>query len=153
MRSRRVLSSVLLLLPALSSGAEPLIRISPAASADTFSTIDIQELWSSTQPVNALGGNVTVQFRLFDREYRPQQANLWGCGWMLVGTGDLGITPVGIRVWTKTHCDLQVLAEKKGALGADELFKVTVDSESFELRVTADGKVSLAGHPVGVIKD
>jgi hypothetical protein len=90
---------------------------------------------------------------MFDEENIPRQGRLYGCGWLMIGTGDLGSEPVGVRIWSDAaKCKLLVEAADPGP-GAKEQFTLHVKPrDTFEIRIDENENVSIAGHDVGMIK-
>jgi len=100
MRKFRVLLTTAMLMAPFGCNAGTLIRLSPHTSVEAIQSLDISQLWNSTQARIAEGRNVTVEFRMFDVEARPHQGALYGCGRLVIGTGDVGFQPVGVRIWS-----------------------------------------------------
>jgi len=153
MRAFGVLLPMAILTAPLQCNAQALIRLSPHISIEAIRSLDISQIWNSTKINVSEGRNATVEFRMFDGENRPRRDGLYGCGWLLIGTGDVGSQPVGVRIWSDRKCNLLVSPTKDARSDADERFTLSVgSSEVFEIQVNAGSSVSIAGHAVGVIK-
>jgi hypothetical protein len=145
MRTFGLFLSMAMLATPFECDAGTLTRLSAHTSIEAITSLDISQLWNSTEPQLTEGRNVTVQFRMFDVEARPRQGGLYGCGWILIGTSDVGIQPVGVRIWSDARCDLLVTSTKDAGSSTDDRFALSVrSSEVFEIRVGADSIVSIA---------
>jgi len=152
MRMLRLLLLIAMSGAPVQSRSQTLIQLSPHTSIETIASLSIPQIWHSTEVQRAEGKNVSVESRMFDGENRPRQNRLYGCGWLLIGSGDLGSRPVGIRIWSDYQCDLQVSAAADAKPGADEQFSLRIGPrEVYDIRVEAEGKVSIGGHDVGAI--
>jgi len=98
-------------------------------------------------------GHIMCQADVLGEAVQTTRLRLYGCGWLLIGTGDVGSQPVGVRIWSDRKCNLLVSPTKDARSDADERFTLSVgSSEVFEIQVNAGSSVSIAGHAVGVIK-
>jgi hypothetical protein len=136
----------------LACNAATLIQLSPHTFIEKITSLPIEQLWWSTKLQIAEGEDVSVGFHMFDEENRPEQGRLAGCGWVLIGTSDLGSEPVGIRIWSDTQCALLVKLADAGP-GAKQQFTLRVKrGEQYQIRIGEHSNVSIAGHDVGAIK-
>jgi len=128
------------------------IQLSNNTRIDVVESLTTRELWNAAKPNAVEAANVVVDFRMFDAEARPRNGKWRGCGVVMIGTGDLGIQPVTVRIWTKRPCDLTVSAGSKLQPGAE--FSMRVDSkETLKIHVTRDLKVTVGGEAIGRIED
>jgi hypothetical protein len=144
----------------LESNAGPLIRLSPHTYIEPIKSLSIQALWESGNRQIVHEGDASLAFEMFDYEDGQIRGNLFSCAWMMMGTSDG--EPVGVMIWSDLqHCDLQVTADPSGP--EDEYrFRIRFRSKevgaegwgftgTFQIKIDAESKVSIAGHPVGVI--
>lgn len=130
------------------------IQLSDNTRIEAVESLSVRELWNATTPKAVEVADVVVDSRMFDSEARPKDGKWRGCGIVMVGTGDLGIQPVAVRVWTVKPCDLTVNAavSSKSRSGYD--FNLRVSSkEVLKIHVTSDLSVTVGGKAIGRIKD
>jgi hypothetical protein len=152
----------------LECNAGSLIRLSPHTYIEQIRSLSIKEIWqSSGDDAGFVRGNRTaLAFKIFDYEDKPTRGKLFSCGWMMIGSGDLGIEPVGVMIWSDLQvCDLQITGVT-AISDPEDRFRMRFRCKevgtanwaftgTFELKVDAQSdspKVSIAGHPIGVIR-
>lgn len=146
------LVSVLLFAPILANSST--LQLSGNARIEVVESISTRQLWNSTRPNTVESADVIVSSRMFDPEARPIDGRWHGCGIVMIGTGDLGIQPVTIRIWTMNACDLTVSATKSSLPQLEANFTVRLNpKEALIVHVTQDLKVSIDGKPIGSIED
>jgi hypothetical protein len=160
------------LLPATpESHAGPLVALSSHTYIEAITSLSIHEIWQSTEPFRHVEGSEgIVAYATYDYEDLPVRGDLFGCGWVLIGKSDLGVVPVGVRVWSdRQECDLKVTADDNAGSASVDAFIMSLKCKSlashdWELKqsvairiavgskeVLAGSKVSIAGHVVGTI--
>lgn len=135
--------------------AQNLVKLSAHAAFEAFNKIDIEELWNSTSPTFSKGETSIIAARLFDEESRPRLDKWTGCGWLLIGNGDVGVQPVGLKVWTDIPCNTMTVTVKKveSKKDAPEIFVVDIgSSESVKISVSPDSRVFVGENEIGSIK-
>lgn len=135
----------------LTAHAAP-IQLSNNTRIEVVESFSTRDLWNTAKPNTAAGMNVIVESRLFDPESRPRNGKWHGCAIVMIGTEDLGIQPVAIRIWTVKPCDLKIRAETTSVTDADFSMRMGV-REVFKVHVSKDLQVSVGGKVVGHIKD
>lgn len=130
-----------------------LMQLSAHTAIDTFHILAIDQLWNSTPPELTHGINVVVEARRFDVESRPRLDKWIGCGWLLIGTGDIGITPVGLKIWTDSTChSLTIKRAGSSNNGAEDFYLHLGGSESHRLSVGPDLRVFIDQREIGTIR-
>lgn len=121
---------------------------------DIIESMPTRQLWNSTKPNKLEFPNVIVVSRAFDLEARPIDGAWHGCGIIMIGTGDLGIHPVTIRIWTMNSCELTINALENLTPRSEANFNVGLSQkETLEINVTQSLDVYVGGKLVGKIKD
>jgi hypothetical protein len=160
-----VLLTALSLAP-LECNAGSLIRLSPHTYIEQIRSLSIKEIWQSSGVDDGFvrGNRTSVASKIFDYEDKATRGSLFSCGWMMIGSGDLGIEPVGVMIWSDLQvCDIRITAI---ASDPEDRFRMRFRCKevgiadwaftgTFELKVDAQSdspKVSIAGHPIGVIR-
>jgi hypothetical protein len=144
--------SVAAMLP-MSIGAEP-FDPSGNTQLEPVESLTTREIWNTTQPVVTQVGAVVVDTRMFDSEARPSKGKLRGCGVVLIGTGDTGIQPVGIRIWTLPPCSLDLSVQQVASARSAAEFTIHINArQSVRVRVSNDLKVFVDGAEFGRISD
>ena len=136
----------------MAANAAP-IQLSKTTRVEVVESFTARELWNTAKP-NVVAGTIStvIESRLFDPESQPRSGKWYGCAMLMVGTEDLGIQPVAIRIWTVKPCDLKINAKVNSARGAD--FDVRINTnEVFNVHVSEDLRVSIGGKAIGYIKD
>jgi len=142
---------LVVLLAPLTVNAAP-IQLSNNTRIEVVESLTTRELWNATKPNTVEAANAVVDFRMLDPEARPRNGKWLGCAVVMIGTGDLGIQPVTLRIWTMRPCELTVSADSKSRPEAE--FTMRVDSkETLRIHVTRDLKVTVDGKAIGRIED
>jgi len=72
----------------------------------------------------------------------------------MIGTSDLGILPVAVRIWTTNTCELEVKKEVIPKSQSETGFSLrTGTGEALKILVTSDLEVTLDGKNIGRIED
>lgn len=133
-------------------GATP-VDIASDVRIDVLDSVPVQELWSLAEPDIVEAAAVVMDIRAFDPEGSPADGRWRGCAIVMIGTGDLAVTPVAARVWTVGPCHLagraRVLASSKGRV---EFEMETGSKERISLVVNAALDVTMNGVMIGRIK-
>lgn len=150
---RRVMLLVISVAFSAHVSAQSLVQLSGHTAFETFRTLEIDQLWNSTSPEITQGTNSVVVARRFDVEARPRLDKWIGCGWLLIGTGDVGAQPVGLKIWADASCRSMSIKKLESKIKGTELFDLNLGSnESFKLSVGSDLRVFLGEHEIGAIK-
>lgn len=121
------------------------VRIEKAKS---FSS---KELWNTTASKTVVSGNASISYRLADHESPISKSGMYLCGLVMVGTGDLGITPISFRVWAKQGCEFEVVARPRTeseTLFFDLIFGM---NEVMTMRIDSNYDVSINDRHLGKI--
>lgn len=150
LRSMVLLWAMLL---ALACWAGP-IQISPRVQVEVVQSLSPVELWNSAPPQSIETANIVVESRQFDSEARPRRDRWFGCAIVMVGTSDLGIRPVALRVWTDKSCEISInISGPSDSRSSAEFDLKTSGKDSFKIIVTSELKVLLDGHLLGKVED
>lgn len=142
---------VAVLLP-LQLGAAPL-KLSSNVQIDILDAVPTQELWGVTTPDVVEAAAVLVDTRMFDSEAAPRSGKWHGCAIVMIGTSDLGIRPVAMRIWTTNSCSLVVnKTTRQKSLGEVEFDMRLSTKEVLRVRVTKDLVVKINGITIGRIE-
>lgn len=128
------------------------IQLSKNTRIEVVSSFATRELWNTAKPNVVANGNAVAESRLFDPESRPRNDKWHGCAIVMIGTEDLGIQPVAIRIWTVKPCDLKIGVGMASTMGADFIMRIGA-GEVFKVRVSKDLQVSIDGKVLGRIED
>lgn len=130
------------------------IQLSNNTRIEIVQSLTTRELWNTTKPSSVEAANIVVDSRMFDSEAKPKDGKWRGCALVMIGTGDVGIQPVAVRVWTVRTCDLSIEAGVSSKPQPRSEFNMRLDSkEMLKIQVTSDLKVTMGGKVVGQIKD
>jgi hypothetical protein len=128
------------------------LPLSDSVRIEPVTAISVQELWSTAQPKTATSGVVVVQTLGIDSESAATDGKWHACALMLIGTTDVGIKPVAVRLWASGSCDVSVSALSTAGDAADAAFSLkTADNQPFVIRATGNESVSISGKPIGSI--
>lgn len=144
-----VLSAILSASPNVYSAPIQLSNNARLEVVDSFSTKD---LWNVTIPYATKEFGVIVDSRLFDSESQPRNGKWYGCALVMIGTEDMGIQPVAVRIWTTKPCDLKIRPRTTSVMMAEFSMQIDV-KEAFSVQVSKDLQVFVGGKTVGQIKD
>ncbi|WMW78915.1 hypothetical protein RF679_09570 [Undibacterium cyanobacteriorum] len=115
-----------------------------------------KELWNSTGTKTVASSDASISYRLMDHELDHESPNSKSgmrlCALVMVGTGDLGITPVSFRIWTKQGCEFEIVARPRidsEALFFDFLFGM---NEVMTMRIDSNFDVSIDDRYLGKIR-
>ena len=150
----KAISVSMLMLAALAplhSGAAP-ISLSKRVQVEPISTVPTEELWSTTVSKTVTTGNVVVEQLGIDVESGSLRGKFQACALILIGTVDLGVKPVALRLWASVPCDASVSGMAPSNTPGEAKFKLRIDERTtFTIHVTGDEKVTISGVPVGSI--
>lgn len=119
---------------------------------ERIQSIPVEELWNSTAPVTAEAGIVVVELRQFDSEAPPLSGYWRGCGFVVVGTSDIGVKPVAFRVWSRSTCDMNI--KQLGAEKGRVTFLLGVNKQlAMKIEVINGISVRVDGAEVGSISE
>lgn len=132
--------------------SSPTLTLSDSTRIEVVESLPTRELWNSIELDRLVFKNVVVRSQMFDPEARPNDGGWRGCGIVMIGTGDLGIQPVTIRISTIKSCNL-TLEKADGSLPQSEArFTVNLSQgESLRVNVAEDLRVTIDEKPVGHI--
>jgi len=133
-------------------GAAPL-QISNNVRVDVLESVTTKELWNVAKPDVVEAASVLVDSRMFDPETRPRNGKWYGCAIVMIGTSDLDIKPVAVRIWTARPCELMV----REVLSPNPQFVAEFDArldarESLKIRIARDLGVTINGKAIGHIE-
>lgn len=153
MNKSALLLSALLLTSAANCLAAP-VAVSKTVKIETFNTVTPRELWSALKPTLSNSGSVIVQHQGFDVESASIEGDWRACAIILVGTTDLGINPVALRIWTTFECDSSVKALTPDKNSGPARFSIPLGrGQTLQVEVTPDQKVHVNGRILGSIQD
>lgn len=141
-------AALLFLLPVIAAAGEQVhgTPVTKTVSVEGVSSLPVSELWSFLAPKKAETDAVIVDYRAYDPESRLDRGRAHACGVLMVGTGDLGIRPLALRIWSSGSCQIEVSAIPP-AKDPSSAFEVKLDGRrefvlrvSDELEVYADAK-------------
>lgn len=140
--------ALLFLLPVIAAAGErvPGTPVTKTVNVEGVSSLPVSELWSFLVPKKAETDAVIVDYRAYDPESRPDRGHAHACGVLMLGTGDLGIKPLALRIWSSGSCQIEVSAMPP-AKDPSSVFEVKLEGKrefmlrvSEELEVYADAK-------------
>jgi len=130
------------------------IQLSDNTRIEVVESLTVRELWNATKATSVEAGGVVVDSRMFDSEARPREGKWRGCGIVMVGTGDIGIQPVAVRIWTLKPCDLTITAAVSSRSRPGHEFNMRLGSkEVLKMYVTSDLRITVNGNDIGRVKD
>lgn len=139
------------ILPARSE-ANP-VAISNDVRVDVLGSVPVEELWSLAEPDIVEAAAVVVDIRAFDREASPVDGTWRGCAIVMIGTSDLAVTPVAVRVWTSGACQLKIRTKEVSVPREHVEFEMdTGSSQRISLGVNADLDVTMNGVVIGRVQ-
>ena len=128
-----------------------MLDLSDSVRIEPITTVSTQELWSTAPPETVASGSVVVEHLPIDVESATVKGQWHACALILVGTTDVGIKPVAVRVWTSQPCDSSI-SLRASAAPSETAFRLKVTTnQTFDITVTEEEKVSIAGKPLGSI--
>lgn len=147
----RNLALLLITLSSIACWARP-TTLSPHVQVEIIQSVSTRELWNFAAPKSIEASNVVVESRQFDSESQPRRDRWIGCALVMVGTSDLGIQPVALRIWTDKSCELSISPVAPGDSGTE--FEMHMGGQgSIKIVVTNELKVVIGGHVFGKIED
>lgn len=128
------------------------VSLSKSVQIEAITTVSTEELWNTAKPKSVMSGEVAIRQLGIDSEAGDIQGKFQACALILIGTGDLGIRPVALRLWTSVPCDGSVSAMPPSNTPGEAKFKLrATESQSFTIHVTDNEKVRISGIAVGSI--
>lgn len=112
------------LLPLVAEAAP--LQISTNVFVDVLESVPTRELWNAAKPDVVEAGAAIVDSRMFDPEARPRNGMWYGCAIVMIGTSDLGIKPVAVRIWTARPCEVTVTGAASSSPRLEAEFNVHV---------------------------
>jgi hypothetical protein len=143
---------VLCLLAPMVGRAAPL-TLSTDVRIEPVTAFTVKELWSATTPVHVDIGDVVADYRMIDAEV-PIFSGKWRqCGLVMVGSGDLAVSPVAFRIWTKRECSLTTREPRKLKTGHEVQLDLLVNpAVSVPLRISNELVVTVGMFRIGQIR-
>ena len=140
-----------LLLP-VKHGADAL-ELSSNVRVEVLDSVPTRELWSLAKPDVVEAAAVLVDSRAFDPEARPRDGKWYGCAIVMVGTSDLGIRPVAIRILTARPCELTLRKAAGSRPQIEAEFDIHLDArESLKMRIAKNLEVTINGKAIGRVE-
>lgn len=121
---------------------------------ELITSLPVDELWHSLNPVAYRSGDPSVSYWQADRENEPWDGDWRSPGFVLLGNGDIAVVPIAIRIWTKSDDRfLEALSRKETEEGRDAvaLFGPTEDNVRLRIIQNSNGEVLVDGKLVGKI--
>jgi hypothetical protein len=135
----------------LQSEAAP-ISLSDSIQIEPITAISTQELWSTSESRMATSGVVIVEQLGIDPESASVRGKWHACALILIGTTDVGIRPVAVRLWASRPCGVSVSTISTPNAAVEAKFSLNVaDGQNFAIRVGGTEKVSISGVALGSI--
>ncbi|WP_070209593.1 MULTISPECIES: hypothetical protein [Stenotrophomonas] len=128
------------------------INLSDSVQIEPITTVSTQELWSTAASKSVESGVVIVEQLDIDPEAARMRGGWRSCTLISVGTSDLGIKPVAVRVWTLQPCDVSISVVRAPNAPGEEKFLMRIDrKQNFTIHVTGNQKVTISDVELGSI--